>query len=153
MHNKPCTRTLGRMLKSRRIWPLFCIGSTLKKKTFYGTNKNKAQSLGPEADKCQMCTTKGALVLKADQLQKMNWLCFSDPPTSPQNTWCGLQLCRPISEYVFLSFVLTKKKSSPSRETRVHMFHVGKIKRGVYAGMTVLQIHTSLSQDKEGFCK
>lgn len=109
MHSIPCTHIFKSLQKSRRIWPLFCIDSTLKKKTFYGTNKNKAQSLGSEADKCQMCTTKGALVLKADQLQKMNWLCFSDPPTSPQNTWCGLQLCHPISEHVFLSFVLTKK--------------------------------------------
>lgn len=119
MHNIPCTHILGNLLKSGIIWPLLCIDSTLKKKTFYGINKNTAQFLGSEADKCQMCTTKGALVLKTDQLQKMNWLCFSDPPTSPQNSWCGLQLCHSISEHVFLSFVLTKKKSSSPQETRV----------------------------------
>lgn len=120
---------LGKPAKIRENLPLLCIDSTLKKKTFYGINKNTDQFLRSEADKCQMCTTKGTLVLKTDQLQKMNWLCFSDPPTSPQNTWCGLQLCHPISEHVFLSFVLTKKVLFIKRNTSLRTLHVDKIKR------------------------
>lgn len=69
-HNIPCTCISGHLPKSERIWPLLCMDSALKEKTFYGVNRNRVWSGDCEASKCQMCKTKGALVLKTDRLQK-----------------------------------------------------------------------------------
>ena len=70
-----CARISGNLPKSGRICPLLCVDSVLKEKTFHGINKNRVWLGGSEEDKCQMCKTKGALVLKADQLQK--WIGFA----------------------------------------------------------------------------
>lgn len=61
---------LGKPAKIRENLSSSCVDSALEEKTFCGINKSRAWSGDSAADKCQMCKTKGALVLKTDQLQK-----------------------------------------------------------------------------------
>lgn len=69
--NVPCVRILGNMPKSvcQGGFGLFAVvDSTLREKTLYGIDEDRAGSGGSEADKCQMAKTEGALV--TDQLWK-----------------------------------------------------------------------------------
>lgn len=67
--NVLCVRILGNMPKSvcQGGFGLFAVvDSTLREKTLYGIDEDRAGSGGSEADKCQMAKTEGALV--TDQL-------------------------------------------------------------------------------------
>lgn len=112
-HNIPCTPISGNLPKPGRIWPLLCVDSTLKEKTFYGINKNRVCSVGSEGDKCQICKTKGTLVLKTDQLQK--WIGFAFQILLRVPRIVGV-LCSYITLLlsVFSSLLCKKKKKSLS---------------------------------------